>query len=130
MKVKPSLMNMNTRKIVSLAACAMIAAGCASTGKLAREQAGYPRGNVDARGLFMENCSRCHGQDGRAKTFHGRLLGAQNFTDAKWHAGTSNDDIIRAIKTGPKTMPAFEKKLSEAEIEAVAAYVQTIEPAQ
>ena len=111
-------------------ACAVIAAGCSSTGKLAREQAGYPREKVDARGLFVENCARCHGEDGRAKTFHGRIVGAQNFTDAKWHTDTSNDEIIRAIKTGHEKMPAFEDKLSEPEIEALAAYVQTFNTAQ
>ncbi len=122
-------MRTTIKTIVLLAAGALIAAGCSSTGKLAREQAGYPKGNVDARGLFAENCARCHGLDGCARTFHGRLLGAQNFTDAKWRAATSNAEIIHAIKTGPKRMPAFAKKLSDAEIEAVAAYVQTFEPA-
>ena len=123
-------MKMNARKIIPFAACAIIAAGCASPGKLAREQAGYSQDRVDARGLFVENCSACHGKDGRAKTIHGRLLGAQNFTNAKWRANTSNEEIIHAIKTGPAAMPAFEGKLSEAEIEALAAYVQTFKPAE
>lgn len=120
---------MKMKIILSLTAGALLAAGCASTGKLAREQAALPKGNVDARGLYVENCARCHGEDGRAKKFHGRILGAQNFTDAQWRAATSNEEIIHAIKTGPKAMPAFAKKLSAAEIEAVAAYVQTFEPA-
>jgi mono/diheme cytochrome c family protein len=123
-------MKINIQTIVTFSTCAMIAAGCSSTGKLAREQAGYPRENVDARGLYVENCARCHGEDGRAKTFHGRILGAQNFTDAQWHKDTSNEEIIHAIKTGPKKMPAFEGKLSGSEIEAVAAYVETFNAAQ
>jgi mono/diheme cytochrome c family protein len=123
-------MKTDARTIISFALCATFAAGCASTGNLATQQADYPREKVDARGLYAENCARCHGEDGRAKTFHGRLAGAQNFTDAKWHADISNDDIIRAIQTGPKSMPAFEKKLSEPEIEALAAYVQAFPAAQ
>jgi cbb3-type cytochrome c oxidase subunit III len=123
-------MKTSIRTMALFSACAVIAAGCSSTGKLAREQAGYPREKVDARGLFVENCARCHGEDGRAKTFHGRIVGAQNFTDAKWHTDTSNDEIIRAIKTGHDKMPAFEDKLSEPEIEALAAYVQTFNAAQ
>jgi mono/diheme cytochrome c family protein len=39
--------------------------------------------------------------------------------------GTADAEIIHAIKTGPRSMPAFEGKLSEAEIEALAAYVKT-----
>jgi cbb3-type cytochrome c oxidase subunit III len=118
-------MNKNARMIMGLAAGVMLAAGCASTGKLAKEQAGYPREKVDARALFVENCARCHGADGRAKTFHGVMLEAQNFTDAGWRVGTADAEIIHAIKTGPRSMPAFEGKLSEAEIEALAAYVKT-----
>jgi hypothetical protein len=36
----------------------------------------------------------------------------------------------RGIKTGPKAMPAFEKKLSQSEIEALVAYVRAFGPAQ
>ena len=104
--------------------------GCASTGPLAAQQAGYPKDQVNARGLFVENCATCHGKDGRAKTFHGWLVGAQNLTDANWQTNTTDEEIIHAIKTGPKAMPAFEKKLSPAEIEALTAFVRTFKPAQ
>ena len=118
-------MKTNKQAIILLSLGGLIAAGCASTGKLAREQAGYPKGKVDAQALYLENCARCHGADGRATTVHGWVVQAQDFTDIFWRTDASNDAIIHAIKTGPKTMPAFEKKLSEAEIEALAAYVQT-----
>lgn len=100
------------------------ATGCAAPGPLARQQAGYPRDKVDAPGLFLENCATCHGPDGRARTFHGRLFGAQNFTDPKWKADTLTGEIIHAIQTGPAAMPAFTNQLSASEIGALAAYVQ------
>ena len=103
--------------------------GCAATGPLAKKEAAYPQEKVDAPGLFVENCATCHGKDGRAKTFHGRLVGAQNFTEANWQTNTTDEEIVHAIKTGPHAMPAFEKKLSEAEIMALAAYVRTFKPA-
>lgn len=106
-----------------------LVSGCASTGPLAAQQATYPKDKVDARGLFVENCAKCHGKDGRAGTFHGWLVGAQNFTDPNWQTKTTDAEIVKAIKTGPKAMPAFEKKLSPSEIEALAAYVQTFKPA-
>jgi len=99
--------------------------GCASTGPLAAQQANYPKDKVDARGLFVENCTTCHGQDGRARTFHGWLVGAQNLTDPKWQADTTDEQIIDAIKTGPRVMPAFEKKLSPAEMDALVMYVRS-----
>jgi mono/diheme cytochrome c family protein len=106
-----------------------LVAGCASTHTLAVQEAGYPQDKVDARGLFAENCATCHGQDGRARTFHGWLVGAQNFTDARWQTNTSDAEIVKAINTGPWVMPAFQKKLSVAEIGALAAYVRTFKPA-
>jgi mono/diheme cytochrome c family protein len=115
--------------LVAIAGLSWLVAGCSSTPTLAVQQASYPIDKVDAPGLFAENCATCHGRDGRAKTFHGWLLGAQNLTDARWQTATPDAEIIRAIKTGPKLMPAFQKKLSAAEIEALAAHVRTFHPA-
>jgi mono/diheme cytochrome c family protein len=116
--------------VMVAAGTAWLVSGCASTNSLAKQEANYPKDKVDARGLFVENCTTCHGKDGRAKTFHGWLLGAQNLTDPKFQAEISDPEIIHAIKTGPKAMPAFGKKLSESEIEALAAYVRTLKVAE
>lgn len=99
--------------------------GCASKGPLAAQEANYPAGQVDARALFQENCATCHGENGRAHTFHGRLVGAQNLTDPNWQSETTDTQIVNAIKTGPGAMPAFEKKLSPSEIDALAVYVRS-----
>jgi mono/diheme cytochrome c family protein len=104
---------------------AIILTGCSSTGTLAKQQADLPREQVNARGLYLENCARCHGNGGHAKTFHGTVLHAQDFTDSGFKANASNDDVIRVITMGHKRMPAFGEKLSQAEIEALAGYVKT-----
>lgn len=101
-----------------------VISGCAGH-PLAKAEANYPVNRVDARALFVENCSVCHGKNGKAHTFHGWLVGARNLTHAKWQAETTDAEILHAIKTGPGVMPAFGKKLSETEIEALAAYVRT-----
>lgn len=101
-----------------------LVSGCASR-PLSSQEANYPVDKVDAQGLFNENCVACHGKNGRAKTFHGRLVGAQNLTDPQWQADTSNAEIIHVIETGPSVMPAFGKKLSTTEIEALAVYVRS-----
>ena len=114
--------------LTAISGLSWLVAGCASTRTLAVQEANYSEDKVDAPELFTENCATCHGRDGRARTFHGRLLGAQNFTDARWQTATSDAEIICAIKTGPKLMPAFQKKLSPAEIEALAVFVRTFKP--
>ena len=100
--------------------------GCASTSPAARRESNYPADKVDARKLFVENCATCHGNDGRAHTFHGWLLGAQNLTKVQWQEETTDSEIIHAIKTGPGAMPAFQKKLSPTEIQALATYVRSL----
>lgn len=102
--------------------------GCESTSPLTAQQASHPTDKVDASGLFMEHCETCHSRDGRAQTFRGRLVGAQNLTDPKWQTNTTDDLIINTIEKGSKAMPAFEKKLSSSEIHALAAYVRSFKP--
>jgi mono/diheme cytochrome c family protein len=46
-------------------------------------------------------------------------------TDNIWQAETSDAEILHAIKTGPGVMPAFGKKLSGTEIQALAIYVRS-----
>ncbi len=122
---------MNKNAILTIVSAGLVGLvfGCASTHTLALQQANFPKEKVDARGLFAENCAKCHGLKGRAGTFHGWIVGAQDFTDVHWQSDTSDADIIHAIKTGPGLMPAFENRLSSTEIEAVGAYVRTFKPA-
>ncbi len=103
----------------------LLLSGCTSTGPLTTQQANYPADKVDARGLFAENCVTCHGKNGRAHTFHGWFVGAQNFANLEWQMGTTDGQIVNAIKAGPGLMPAFANKLSPSEIEALAKYVRT-----
>jgi mono/diheme cytochrome c family protein len=107
-----------------LIAAGLFFAGCA-TRPLTKQDASYPSNDVDARGLFAENCAICHGENGRAHTFHGILVGAQNLSKPKFQENISDDAIRNAIVTGPSVMPAFGKKLSPTEIDALARYVRT-----
>ena|ERR1019366_3183165 len=116
--------------LTAISGVAWLVSGCASTNTLAVQQAGYPKDKVDARGLFAENCAKCHGDDGGAQTFRGRLMSAQNFTDTHWQTTTTDEEIIHAIQAGHEKMPAFQKKLSVTEIEALAAYVRTFKTTQ
>lgn len=109
---------------------ALFLSGCTSIGPIAVKQKDFPKDKVDARALFVENCSKCHGIDGRADTFRGRFFNAQDLTDLVWQVGTGDNEIRQAIETGPKAMPAFKGKLSPAEIDALVTYVRTFKPVQ
>lgn len=111
---------------VAIGVGAFLISGCASTKPVTAAQKSLPVDKVDARGIFLENCATCHGKDGRATTFHGRMVWAQNLTDAKFQSATSNEEIRNAIMTGPRAMPSFEKKLSSSEIEALVIYVRSL----
>src|SRR2546423_11375730 len=76
--------------------------------------------------LFAHNCARCHGKDGSAKTFQGKLAGARNLTDAEWQAKVSDEHLFNSIANGRGKMPSFGKKLSSAQIESLVAYVRSL----
>ncbi len=82
--------------------------------------------NVDASVLFEKHCDTCHGKDGRAKTFKAKFNHARNLTDAKWQAEVSDERLFNSISNGKGKMPAWGKKLSEAQINSLVAYVRSL----
>ncbi len=80
--------------------------------------------NVDASVLFAKNCATCHGKDGQAKTFKAKFNHARNLTDANWQAEVSDERLFNSISNGKGKMPAFGKKLTEAQINGLVAYVR------
>ena len=70
--------------------------------------------------LFLDNCASCHGDAGEGI----RDLGAPTLNDAIWLYGGSREAIasqIGAPRNG--VMPAWNQRLTEAQIRAVATYV-------
>ena len=82
--------------------------------------------NVDASVLFDEHCDSCHGKDGQAKTFKAKFNHARNLTDSKWQAEVTDERLFNSISNGKGKMPAFRKKLSEAQINDLVAYVRRL----
>jgi len=71
---------------------------------------------VDGKALFAKHCSGCHGPEGKG-AFGPDLSG-------DYHYGKSTEAVTESIAHGrPKNMPAFEKKLSHQEIEALADFI-------
>ena len=75
--------------------------------------------------IFQQQCSSCHGSDGK-----GQAAGTPDLTDVRARSGIPSQRIVDAITSGRQggatTMPSFAGRLSSADINAVAAFVQTL----
>ena len=75
--------------------------------------------------LYSKNCASCHGKDGRAKTFKAKFNHARNLTEPGWQEAVSDERIFNSITNGRgKKMPAFGKKITEAEINSLVLLVR------
>jgi len=80
----------------------------------------------DAKTTFDAKCAKCHGKDGRAKGLISKAKGVRNLTDAKWQEDVSDERLFNSISNGRGKMPSFKKQLSEADINALVAYVRSL----
>lgn len=74
--------------------------------------------------LYSRNCASCHGKDGQSKTFKAKFNHARNLTDPDWQGSVSDERIFNSIANGRGKMPAFHKKMSDAEIDTLVVYVR------
>lgn len=73
--------------------------------------------------LFQTNCAACHGEDARG--IEG--TGAPNLTDADWVYGGDATSIRQTLIAGRQgQMPSWQSRLTEAEIRAMALYVENL----
>jgi mono/diheme cytochrome c family protein len=81
---------------------------------------------ADAPALYNENCKKCHGVLGTPpKTMKAKYEKIATF-DAKFVAEHPKDSIVKVLNKGvgkAEDMKSFKGKLTEPEMEAVAAYV-------
>ena len=80
----------------------------------------------DAAVLFEKKCATCHGKDGEAKTIKARFNHARNLTDAQWQSEVGDERLLNSISSGKWKKPAWERKLSEAQINSLVVYVRTL----
>lgn len=70
--------------------------------------------------IFAENCAACHGDDGGG----GLMNGAPALNDGSWTYGGDRDAVRASIRDGRAgLMPAWEGRLSPAEINLLAAWL-------
>lgn len=113
---------MNTLKL-KLIITAIFIAGAASL-LIAMTTGAAPRYADDAsspRTLYVQNCARCHGANGKAETALGRKYDADDIT-----GGVSVNKVVRIVTNGKGHMPSFKKRLSAAQIAQIASYVNSL----
>jgi len=69
----------------------------------------------DGAAIFKSKCSMCHGQDGKGFA----AIKTPDFTDPKWQASVTDQQIFDTIKNGSKKntmMVAFGSQLKDDEI--------------
>jgi mono/diheme cytochrome c family protein len=97
-----------------------------STASASGAESTATEGTGDVGSLYNKKCAECHGKDGRSKSFKGKLTHARDLTDAEWQQRVSDERIYNSISRGKDKMPAFGKKLSEAEINSLVTYVRDL----
>lgn len=72
--------------------------------------------------LYQTKCRSCHGADGRATTI-GKKLGAKDFQDPDVSKLTEAD-LMKVTEQGQNKMPAYQGKLTDDQIKALAKYIK------
>lgn len=92
---------------------------------LPRSEGIFEKNNNLNKDLFLKNCARCHGADGKAETEIGRLYGAKDLT-ARTVKQMSDKNISGIILSGKGSMPAFKKKLSKQDVSSLVNYIRSL----
>jgi mono/diheme cytochrome c family protein len=81
------------------------------------EQAVPVAGPVSGHDIFIDNCARCHGEDGKLG-----LMGSRDLSASELDL-TTKTEIVRK---GKGAMAGFEGMLTEEQIQAVSAYTESL----
>lgn len=85
--------------------------------------AGWAQG--DAKAVFLDKCSICHGEDGAGKTAKGKKLKVKDVHETS--KSESETDMIKIVTDGKgKDMDSFSKDLTPAQIKGVVQYYRSL----
>jgi cytochrome c6 len=79
-----------------------------------------------AADTFKSKCAACHGPDGLANTPVAKPLGVKPY-NAPDVLKLKDADLAAIIKNGKNKMPAFDGKLTDAEIKDLVAYIHKLQ---
>lgn len=75
--------------------------------------------------VYTKQCVSCHGADGKGNAKMAAML-KTTIPPLAGSAAKADADLVKMVAEGKKPMPAFGKKLSNEELEAVVHYVKTL----
>jgi len=93
------------------------------------------KGNVQTgAAIYKQHCLRCHGEQGKGDGPASKILNPKphDLSDKPFMAKLSDEDLFKVIAKGgaavgkAKTMPAYEGKLKEKEINDLVAFVRSL----
>jgi cbb3-type cytochrome c oxidase subunit III len=114
------------KRVAALGLSVILSCFCVAYSAHSIARSGNSPTTDDAGALFGSQCATCHGKDGKAKTFKAKFNHARNLTDSTWQAEVTDERLYNSIHNGKGKMPAFGKKLSDPQINALIAYVRTL----
>jgi cytochrome c6 len=79
----------------------------------------------DAAATYKAKCAMCHGADGKGDTPVGKKMGIRDFTSPEVQK-MSDDELIAVTTKGKNKMPAYENKLSAAQIKDLVTYIRQL----
>jgi mono/diheme cytochrome c family protein len=80
---------------------------------------------VDAKVVYDANCKKCHGVAGIPPKAMATKFPKIAAFDAAFFAKRSDDSVVKALTNGTsKEMPSFKKKMTPAEMAAVAKHMR------
>lgn len=85
--------------------------------------AAYGQNGADT---YRSKCAMCHAADGSGSSPAGKAMGTPSLLDPKF-VKESDADLIAATKNGKGKMPAYNGKLSDAQIKDVVTYIRTLQ---
>ena len=77
-----------------------------------------PAARKDLRQVYQQECARCHGDDGAARSATGKRLRGEDLTDAAWRKRTSDEEMVKVILKGKFfgwAMPGYRDVLTQDE---------------
>jgi cytochrome c6 len=84
-----------------------------------------PAAADDAAATFKAKCAMCHGADGKGDTPVGKKMGIRDLTSPDVQK-MSDDELIAITTKGKNKMPAYENKLSAAQIKDIVTYIRQL----
>jgi mono/diheme cytochrome c family protein len=87
---------------------------------------GWPE--ADGKAIYLQNCKQCHGVLGEpTKTAKAQYKKVATFRDPDFFKTRSDEALTESITKGKGEMKGFGDKLTKEEIQALVAYIHTLE---